>query len=59
MIIAVTAMWMVQVAIDQIVDVVSVRNRFVTAVWAMNVACIMPVALMARRASRRVRFGNV
>jgi len=44
-VIAVTAMRMVQVAIDQIVYMVSMWNRFVTAVGAVNVACIMPAAL--------------
>ena len=40
-----TAMRMVQVDIDQIVYMVSIWNRFVTAVGAVNVACIMPAAL--------------
>ena len=53
------AMRMVQVAIDQIVDVISVRNCFVTAVGAVNVACVMPAALMVWRASRWVCIGNV
>jgi len=44
-VIAVTAMQMVQVAIDQIVYMVSLWNRFVTAVGAVNVACIMPASL--------------
>jgi len=58
-VITVIPMWMVQVAIDQVVDVVSMRNRFVTAVGAVNVASIMPAALMIWRAYRRVRVGNV
>jgi len=57
-VITVIPMWMVQMAIDQVVDVVSMRNRFVTAVGAMNVACIVPAALMIWRAYRRVRVGN-
>ena len=59
MVIAVIPMWMVQVAIDQIVDMISVWNRFVTAVGAVNVACIMPTALMVWRAIRWICIGNV
>jgi len=44
-VIAVTAMRMVQVDIDQIVYMVSMCNRFVTAVGAVKVACIGPAAL--------------
>jgi len=58
-VVAVIPMWMVQVPIDQIVDMISVWNSFVTAVGAVNVACIMPTALMVWRAYRRVRTGNV
>lgn len=58
-VIAVSTVRMVQVTIDQVVNMVSMWNRFVTAVGAVNVACIMPIALMVWRASRWVCIGNV
>lgn len=50
MIVAVIAVWMMQVAIDQIIDVVAVRDRLVTASWAMNMAGLVPRARVSRRA---------
>lgn len=48
MIIAVVTMRMVQVAIDQVVDVIAVRNRFMTAPRTMYVTRRMPIAAMLR-----------
>ena len=49
------AMGMVQVPGHQIIDVVTVRHRFVAAMRAMLVARLMPPAFVARRTIVRVR----
>jgi hypothetical protein len=49
-IVAVIAVWMMQVAVDQIIDVVAVRDRLVAASWAMNMAGLVPRARVSRRA---------
>lgn len=41
---------MVQVAIDQVVDMVSMRHRFVAAIWAVDMGRVMAGALVIRRA---------
>jgi hypothetical protein len=41
-VIAVVTVWVVQVAIYKIIHVVSVGNRFVTAIGAMNMPVLMP-----------------
>lgn len=46
---------MVQVSIDQVIDVVSVRNRLVPAVQAMPVRRIVRTTGMTGRASVRIR----
>jgi len=51
MIITVIAMRMVKVAVDEIVDVVTVWNGLVTATRSMNVTGIMSAAAMRRRAA--------
>ncbi|MCH9809464.1 MAG: hypothetical protein K0U74_17200 [Alphaproteobacteria bacterium] len=43
-------MRVVQVAIDQVANMVAVRDGFVTATWAMNMPGLVPVAAMVRRA---------
>ncbi|MCO7233471.1 MULTISPECIES: hypothetical protein [unclassified Cobetia] len=48
MIITVVTMGVVQVAIDQVVDVIAVRNRFVTATRTMYVIRRMSIAAMLR-----------
>lgn len=54
MIIAMVAVRMVQVAIDQIVDVVAMRHRFVTASGPMLVVGIVTSTAMIRCATIRV-----
>jgi len=49
-IITVIAVRMVQVAVDQIIDVVAVRDRFVAAPRAMDMAGFVPRARVSRRA---------
>jgi hypothetical protein len=53
-IVAVLLMRMVQVAVDQIVHVVSVHNPFVPAVRSMNVIGLMSPAPVVRRAASLV-----
>jgi len=54
-IVAVIAMAVVQVARDDIVNVVGVRNRLVAAFLVMVMRSLMRVARMARSAGRRIR----
>lgn len=54
MVIAMRAMGEVQMAGDQIIDMVSVRHGLMSAVRAMAMSGLMPLAAMARRASSRV-----
>jgi len=51
MIIAMVAMGMVQVPIHQIVDVVAVRHRLVTATGAVLMPWLVPFAAVLRRAA--------
>jgi hypothetical protein len=53
-VVAVIAVRMVQVAVDEIVDVIPVRHCFMAASWSVNVARV--VAATARRALVRI-FG--
>ena len=54
MVITVIAMGMMQMAVDEIVDMIAVRNRFVAAARAMNVSCVMSGTAMVWRASVRI-----
>ena len=54
MVVAVIAVRMVQVAVDEIVDVIPGRHRFMAAPWSVNVARLVTAA--ARRAFVRI-FG--
>jgi hypothetical protein len=47
MVIAMITMRMMQVAVDEVVDVIGVRHRFVSAARPMHVACIMGTAGVA------------
>ena len=46
MIVAVAIVLVVQMAIDEIVDVIAMWNRFVSAVGAMDMRCIVSAAIM-------------
>ena len=56
MVIAVVAMDMVQVPVDQIVHMVAVGDGFVPTARPMHVIGVMASALVCRRASIRVGF---
>jgi hypothetical protein len=49
-VVAVISMGMVEVAVDEVVDVVAVRDRRMAAVGSVHVLRVMPGALMSRRA---------
>jgi hypothetical protein len=53
-IVAVGAVRMMQVAIDEIVGVAAVRDRFVSAGGAMAVAFLVSAAIVVRRACLRI-----
>jgi len=53
-VVAVPAVWMMQVPVDDEVDVVAVRNGGMAAACAMRVLSIVPSAGVARRASSGV-----
>lgn len=59
MIITVIAVRVVQMAGDEIVDVIAMRNRFVAAAGAMNVSSIMSGAAMVGRATIRVPVAHL
>ena len=50
MIITVVSVSMVQMAVDQVIDVIPVRNRLVSAVRSVHVTGFVAAALMRRRA---------
>jgi len=55
-------MWMMQVAVDQVVKVIAMRNALVCTAWAVYVSLVMSITLVTRRTSlgvRRVHFKNV
>jgi len=58
-VVTVIAMRVVEVTVNQIVDVVTVRNHFVAAIWTVNMARVMTAALMVWRARVRVGGGDV
>jgi hypothetical protein len=58
-IIAVIAMGMMQMTVDQVVDVVAMRHRLMSAAGAMDVARGMAGAAVIRRASIGISLGNL
>jgi hypothetical protein len=58
-IVAVTAVWMVQLAIHKVINMVAVRYGFMAAVEAVRVGLPIDAAVVARRAFVRVHHGNL
>jgi len=52
-------MGMMQMTIDQVVNVIAVRNSFVSATLSMDMRLIMPATLMFRRAAIGIFFCNL
>ena len=59
MIVAVITVWMVQMPIYQIVDVIAVRDRFVSAIRTVNMTRIVAVASVCRRATARIAVADL
>lgn len=59
MVIAMTVMRVMEVAIDQIIDMLAMRHGFMTAVRSMYMSLRMACALMFRRAAFRIGRGYV
>ncbi|WP_157991666.1 hypothetical protein [Caldimonas tepidiphila] len=57
MVVAVIAVRVVQVTVDQIVDMITVRHRLMSTSWAMDVAGL--VALTTMRGGADIRIGGV
>ena len=58
MIIAVIAVWMMEVSIDEIVDVIAVGNRFVTTAGSMDVSIFVAGLVVMILTAIRVGFGH-
>jgi len=55
-------MWMMQVAVNQVVKVTAVRNALMCTAWPVYMTLVMSSTLVTRRTSlgiRRVDFKNV
>ena len=59
MIIAVTAMLMVQPPVDEVVDVVAVRHGLVAAAGTLDVIWLVPLVAIFGGASVRIYFGHL
>jgi len=59
MVVAMTIVWMVQMPIDQIIDVVAVRNRWVSASRPMHMVGAVARAGMPPGATGRIFAGNL
>jgi hypothetical protein len=58
MVVAMVAMGVMQVAIDQIVHVIGVRDRRMSAIWAVDMPGGVACAGMLGGATRRIRRAN-
>ena len=58
MIVAMIAMRMVQAAVDEVVDMVAVRNRFVAAIGTVHMVVAVSDMIGQRRAFVRVLFAD-
>ena len=54
MVVAVVSVRMVKVTVDNIVNVISMRDSLMTAPGTMHMARLVPTAIVIRRADRRV-----
>ena len=50
---------MVEMPVDEVIEMIPVRNGFVTAAGAMHMACVVPPASVVSGAASRVGFINV
>ena len=59
MIVAMIAMLMVQAAVDEIVDVVAMRHRFMTTTWTMDMAGFVTSVAVFGRAANWIFFAHL
>jgi hypothetical protein len=59
MIIAMISMWVMQVTINQVVHVVTMRDGFMPTSWAMHVARFMSTAVVLRRTFIRIMWRHM
>ncbi|GGJ87186.1 hypothetical protein GCM10009304_11380 [Pseudomonas matsuisoli] len=59
MIVAMVTMWMMQVSVYQVVHMITMRHRLVSAARPMNMIRRMAGALMIRCAAFRVRGAHI
>ena len=59
MVVTVVTMRVMKMPVDEIVNVVAVGDRFVPAIGTVDVAGVMPGAIVSRRAGVRVRVGHL
>ena len=59
MIVAVSAVRMVQMAIHQVIDMIAMRHGFVAAVGTVSVLLLMGRAIVVRCAFLRIRRGHL
>ena len=53
------SMRMVQMPVDEVIEMIPVRNGFVTAAGTMHMVCVVPRASVVSGAASRVGFVNV
>ena len=58
-IVAVSAMRMVQMAVHQVINMIAMRHGFVAAVGTVSVLLLMSRAIVVRRAFLRIRRGHL
>lgn len=51
------AVGMMEMAINEVVNVITVRYRLVTAPWTMYMICVMPATLVRGSAAARIGIG--
>ncbi|CAA2141683.1 hypothetical protein HYPP_02704 [Hyphomicrobium sp. ghe19] len=59
MIVAMVPVGMMEMTIDQVVDMIALRNSFVSATFSMDVALVVSATLMVRRATIGIFFCNL
>ena len=58
-IVTMISVWMMQMAVHQIVDVIPVRNCFLATPWSMNMVGIMSVAIVVWRTDIGIGFVDI
>ena len=56
MVVAVATVRVVQMAVHQIIDMVTMRHGLMAATWPVHMTCGVAVTLVCRRAAIRIEF---